>query len=69
MMENVQYSLGREYVFLCRNSTRPKAGTTVLIIKELSHKRLNIRTTLQVVALEVYLVGKRKKQYAQYIYP
>ena len=25
---------------------------------EIAHKRLNIRTTLQVVALEVYLLGK-----------
>ena len=40
---------------------RSKGGATVAIKKEISHKRLNIRTTLQVVALEVYMTEKRKK--------
>ena len=29
--------------------------------KDVTHKRLNIRTTIQVVALEVYLIRKEKR--------
>ena len=42
-------------------SQKSKGGTAVAIKKEIAHKALNIKTTLQVVALEVYLVGKRKR--------
>ena len=35
--------------------------TAVAIKKEIAHKRLNIRTTLPAVALNVYMAGKRKK--------
>ena len=40
---------------------RSKGGITVAIKKVIKHKRLNIRTTIQVVALEVYLIGKGKR--------
>ena len=38
-----------------------KGRTTIAIKKKITHKRLNIKTTIQVVALEVYLIGKRKR--------
>ena len=44
--------------FLCNNF--PRVGK-VAIKKEITHKRLVIRTTIQVVALEVYLIGKGKR--------
>ena len=37
---------------------RSKGGTAIAIRKEILHKRLTYRTILQVVAREVYLVGK-----------
>ena len=40
---------------------RSKGETAVAIKKEITHKVLNIRTTIQVVSLEVYLVGKGKR--------
>ena len=40
---------------------RIKGGAALLIKKEITNKRLNIKTTLQLVALELYLVGKRKR--------
>ena len=33
----------------------------MLLKKEIAYKRLNIRTNLQVVALEVYMAEKRKR--------
>ena len=44
-----------------QQTPRSKEGTAVAIKKEITHKRLNIRTTIQVVALEVYLIGKGKR--------
>ena len=41
-------------------SRKSKGGTTVTIKKEITHKRLNIITTILVVALEIYLIGKGK---------
>ena len=40
---------------------RGKGGTVVAIKKDITHKTLNIRPTIQVVALEVYLIGKGKR--------
>ena len=40
---------------------RSKGGTAVTIKKDITHKRVNIRPTIQVVALEVYLLGKGKR--------
>ena len=40
---------------------RSKGGTAVAIKKDITHKRLNIRTTIQVVALAVYLIEKGKR--------
>ena len=63
MLENVMYNLERKYNFYATISPGQtiKWGTAVAIRKEIAHKRLNIRTTLQVVVLEVYLVEKRKR--------
>ena len=62
VLKNVKYNLGREYNFYATvlPGQRSKGGTAVAIRIEIPHKRLNIRTTLQAVALDVYLVGKRK---------
>ena len=35
--------------------------TAIAVRKNITHNRLNLRTTLQVVALEVYLVGRGKR--------
>ena len=49
---------------------RSKGGTIVAIKKKITHKRLNIRTNIQVVALEVYLIGKGKRTvYSIYLLP
>ena len=56
MLEKNKYNLGREYKFY---ATTPQVGEAIK--KEITHKRLNVRTTIQVVALEVYLIGKEKK--------
>ena len=56
MLGNVKYNLGKEYNFYATISPgqRSKGVTAVAIKKEIAHKRLIIRTTLQVVVLEVY---------------
>ena len=41
-------------------SQRSKGRTANIISKEIPHKWLTIRTTLQVVAMKVYLAGKGK---------
>ena len=48
MLENVKYNLGREYKFyaIIPPGQRRKERTTVVIKKEIAHKRLNIRTAL-----------------------
>ena len=55
MLENVKYNLGRVYKFYEKipPDQKSKGGTAVAIKKEIAQKRLNIRATLQVVALEV----------------
>ena len=60
MLENVKYNLGGEYKFYATIplGQRSKGRTAVAIKKEVAHKRLNIRTTLQVVAMEIYMAGK-----------
>ena len=40
-------------------------GTAIAIRKEISHRRLNVRITLQVIALSVYLVVKTILQAAE----
>ena len=52
MLENFRYNQGREHIFYATGQ-RSKGRTAVAIIKEITHKRVNIRTTLQMVALEV----------------
>ena len=57
---------------LCKTppGQRSKGGTVVAIKKEITHKRLNKRKTIQVVALEVYLIGKRMRTvYSIYLPP
>ena len=63
MLENDKYSLGRENKFYATTplGQRSKGGTAVAIKKDITHKRLNIITTIQVVALEVYLIEKGKR--------
>ena len=55
MLENVKYTLGREFKFyaIIPLGQRSKGGTTITIKNEIAHKRLNIRITHQFVALEV----------------
>ena len=62
MLENVKYNLGREYEFYATilQGQRSKGKTAVAIKKKIAHNRLNIRTTLQAVALEVYMSGEKK---------
>ena len=63
MLENVKYNLERKYEFyaMIPPSQRSKEGTAIAIKKEIAHKSFNIKTALQVVALEVYMKGKEKK--------
>ena len=63
MLENDKYNLGREYKFYATPSPRQrsKKGTAVAIKKEITHRRLNIRTTNQVGTLEVHLIEKGKR--------
>ena len=44
-----------------QQSLQVKGGAAVAIKIEIANKRLNIITTLQVVALEIYMTGKEKK--------
>ena len=63
MLENDKYNLGKEYKFYVTTpwGRRSKGGTAVAIKKDITHERLNIKTPIQVVVLEVYLVGKVKR--------
>ena len=63
--------MGREYKFYATTppSQRSKGGTAVAIKKKITQKRLNIRTTIQVVALEVYLIGKGKRTVCSFYLP
>ena len=58
-----KYNLGREYKFYATipPGQRSKGGTAVAIIKEIAHKRLNIKTTLQAIVLVVFMAGKRRR--------
>ena len=71
MLETTKYNLGREYEFyiIVSSDQRRKGGTAIPFRKEIPHKRLIIRTILQIVALEVYLAKKGQKKYAQYVSP
>ena len=55
MLENTEYNIGREYEFYATTppGQRSKGGTEISDEKELSHKRLAIRTTLQMVAMQL----------------
>ena len=63
MLENIKYNLWRGYKFneSVPHGQRSKGGTVVDVKNEIAHKRLNIITTFQVVALDVYMSKKRKK--------
>ena len=63
MLENNNYNLGREYEFYAAVplGLRSKGGTAIAVRKDIHHNRLNLRTTLQVVALEICLVGRGKR--------
>ena len=63
MLENNNYNLGREYEFHAAVplGLRSKRGTIIAVRKDITHNRLNLRTTLQVIALEVYLVERGKR--------
>ena len=70
-MENNKYNLGREYEFYATTPLRSeKQGKDCSCNKkEITHKRLNIRTTNHPgIALGVYLIGKGKRP-DLYIYP
>ena len=63
MLENNNYNLGREYEFHAAVplGRRSKGGTAIAVRKDINHNRLNLRTTLQVVALENCLVEREKR--------
>ena len=63
ILENDKYNLERLYKFYATTppGRRSKGGTAVAIKKDITQKRLNIRKTIQVVSLEVYLIGKGKR--------
>ena len=63
ILENVKYNLGREYKFYTTIylGERSKGGTAVAIKNKIAHKRLNIRTVLHAVALEVNMTRKGKR--------
>ena len=69
MIENVNYNLGRKYDFyaIISLSQKSKREIAIAIKKEIAHKRVNIRTAFQAVALKIYMT--EKGQYTQYIYP
>ena len=61
MFKIIIYNLRRQYEFY---ATAPpdqsKGGTALAIRKEIIHRRMNIRSILQVVTLLTYLIGKGK---------
>ena len=63
MLENINYNLGREYEFYAAVplGLRSKGGTAIAVRKDIHHNKINLRTTLQVVALEICLVGRGKR--------
>ena len=63
MIDNPKYNQERKCEFYTTDSPgqRSKGGAAIAIKKEIIRRRPNIRTILQVVALEVYLAGKRKR--------
>ena len=70
ILENFKYNLGREYEFYATIllGQSSKGGTTVAIRKEIAQKKINLRTTLQAVSLEVYISGKGRRTICS-IYP
>ena len=64
MLENNKYNLGREYQLHAAVplGLRSKGGTAIAIRKDITHKQ-NLKTTLHVVALEVYLGEKNIVRY------
>ena len=63
MLNNNNYSIERRYKLYVSIPLRQrsKGGVAIAIKKEISHKRLNIRTTLQAIALEIQPMGKGKR--------
>ena len=53
MLEKIECNLGREYKFyaIIPPGQRSEGGTALAIKKEIVHKKINIRTALQAVAL------------------
>ena len=64
LLKNVKYNIGREYKLYAIISLgqRSKGGTTVAVKKEIAHKILNTRTTLQTVSSSGGLNGSEKKK-------
>ena len=59
---SIQYLVWK-YEFYATTTPRvreAREGTAFAIKKDIKQKKLNIRTTIQVVALEIYLIGKWK---------
>ena len=50
-------------------SHQAREAKAIAIKKKINHRKLNISTTLQVVALEVYLVGKGRKTICSIYFP
>ena len=63
MLNNTNYTIERRYKLYASIplGQRSKGGVAIAIKKEISHKRLNIRTTLQAIALEIQSMGKGKR--------
>ena len=62
MLKNTKYNLRREYKFYATVPPDQRSkGPVIAIMKEIVHKILNIIITLQVVALDVHPVRKRKR--------
>ena len=57
MLENTEYDIGREYKIQQSHQARETREGQLAIRKKRPHKKLDIKTTLKVVMLEVYLAG------------
>ena len=62
MLGNVKYNLKREYKFYATIPRGQKRDRSSYKKKEIAYKRLNIRTTLQAVALEVCMAENDKRR-------
>ena len=63
MLNNPNYIIDRKYDLYATilPGQRNKGGAAIAVRKDIPHSRLNIRTTIQAIALEIQPMGKSKR--------